>query len=39
MVDRTLNDVISDINNPNNDANMDEYADALNPNNDSFVGK
>ena len=31
-------DLCSDINNPNNDANMDDWADAHNPNNDDYLG-
>ena len=30
-------DLLSDINNPNNDADMDDWADAHNPNNDSYI--
>ena len=30
-------DLRSDINNPNNDADMDDWADAHNPNNDDYL--
>lgn len=36
---RDPNDVRSDVHNPNNDANMDTWADANNPNNPAYVGK
>ena len=30
-------DLSSDINNPNNDASMDDWSDAHNPNNDDYI--
>ena len=38
MTGRNSNDCDSDLNNPNNDYDLDDYANEHNPNNDDYIG-